>query len=972
MKKFLFYIVIQSLGWTCFSQIWENKESGQGDYSAAINASTKDNQGNIVLCGYTLNAGVNKDILIVKISNAGDTIWSHTYDGPGNGMDEGLDIVTDVNNFIYVTGYQRGGATGTDMVTLKVDPNGQVLWVQSYLSNINTDQTDRGNSVAVDASGNVYVTGQTDVDASATNNDNFITIKYNSAGTLIWSILKNGSGNGADRPVKICLDAQNNVYVTGRSFNGFDDDYLTIKYNGATGATVWEKILDRTHHDRPTDMVVNQLNGNIYVTGRSRNINYDYVTVAYNTTGTVVWQAIYDYLDDDRATNICLDPNANVIVTGQSDFDLTTNYNYNITTVKYNGTTGTQLWSANYIGSIASDDVPVDVLSDNTGTIFVLGWSDTDISASVSTDFIIQKISSSGTVSGSHVYSSSASSNDVPTSMLLSASNDVLVTGSSENVPIRDGIYLLLSSSGLSSNWEKKYISKGDNSNNSHALTVDSQGNTYVSGYTVQYLQDRNYLLKKINPFGQTLWISTLSGTSTTGSIDEAMSIAMDPQGFLYTCGFVKNSGTSYDVKLVKYNSLGDTVWTRNYDYATVSASDKAYMLVIDPAGFIYLTGKSDSDPTTTANEDVLTQKWDLNGNLIWTSRYNGTNNANDIAKFCVRTSTGVYVAGRTFNGQNYDGLLIKYNTSGVQQWVKIISGIGHDEINSMTIDQNENVILTGVTQTVISDTNVVTIKYDPNGNQLWNKVFNGTAHGTDIGKFVAVDQSNNVVVCGNMDSDANSSTLNDDILLLKYDPSGNLIWEDQYSATINSDELVEELRINASNDIILVGESDSLTSTGANYDFITLAYHESGILYKTFRFEGMAGKKDIPSTMFVNNAEIFVSGGSINQNQQRDLVTIKYSTEPNAGINENVKNMLKLYPNPAEGLVNVEFDNHFIPDNFDLKITNMNGQIFDVNFLSSHESIFVDVSCLPNNVYILSIEFENQIIREKIIVFNK
>jgi hypothetical protein len=133
-----------------------------------------------------------------------------------------------------------------------------------------------------------------------------------------------------------------------------------------------------------------------------------------------------------------------------------------------------------------------------------------------------------------------------------------------------------------------------------------------------------------------------------------------------------------------------------------------------------------------------------------------------------------------------------------------------------------------------------------------------------------------------------------------------------------------------------------------------------------------MAMSKDIPSTMFVNNAEIFVSGGSMNQNQQRELVTIKYSTDPNAGLNENVKNMLKLYPNPAEGMLNIEFDHQSIPDNFELFFTNMNGQKMDVNYLMNQESIFVDLSNLPNNIYILTVTCNEQIFKEKVIVFNK
>jgi hypothetical protein len=104
-------------------------------------------------------------------------------------------------------------------------------------------------------------------------------------------------------------------------------------------------------------MVINNSNGNVYVTGRSRDVNYDYLTVCYNSSGVRQWQAIYNNVDDDRTTGIGLDGSGNLYVTGQSDVDPTANYNYDIATVKYNSS-GVQQWVKTYAGAANNNELP--------------------------------------------------------------------------------------------------------------------------------------------------------------------------------------------------------------------------------------------------------------------------------------------------------------------------------------------------------------------------------------------------------------------------------------------------------------------------------------------------------------------------------------------------------------------------------------------------------------------------------------
>ena len=105
----------------------------------------------------------------------------------------------------------------------------QEVWVARYNGPGNAGDT--AWAVAVDASGNVYVTGYS---TGSSSGFDYATIKYNSSGTQQWVDRYNGPGNGNDEivsPGAIAIDGSGNAYVTGESTNlNGDYDYATIKY----------------------------------------------------------------------------------------------------------------------------------------------------------------------------------------------------------------------------------------------------------------------------------------------------------------------------------------------------------------------------------------------------------------------------------------------------------------------------------------------------------------------------------------------------------------------------------------------------------------------------------------------------------------------------------------------------------------------------------------------------------------------
>src|SRR5882724_5895420 len=133
----------------------------------------------------------------------------------------------------------RNLAVGGLLAVLLVLPPAHTLartavqaWVQRY------NQTgfgfDVANAVAVDGSNNVIVTGS----SSNGTNDDYATIQYSSAGVPLWTNRYDGPGNGIDSASAVVVDGSNNVIVTGYSFNGTNDDYLTIEYSSA-GVPLW-------------------------------------------------------------------------------------------------------------------------------------------------------------------------------------------------------------------------------------------------------------------------------------------------------------------------------------------------------------------------------------------------------------------------------------------------------------------------------------------------------------------------------------------------------------------------------------------------------------------------------------------------------------------------------------------------------------------------------------------------------------
>ena len=104
---------------------------------------------------------------------------------------------------------------------------GLPLWTNRYDGPTNGE--DNAAAIAVDGSGNVFVTGSSSNGA----NEDIATIAYSSAGVQLWARRYNGPGNVNDGASAIAVDHSGNVFVTGYSYDGTNSIWVTIKYSSS-------------------------------------------------------------------------------------------------------------------------------------------------------------------------------------------------------------------------------------------------------------------------------------------------------------------------------------------------------------------------------------------------------------------------------------------------------------------------------------------------------------------------------------------------------------------------------------------------------------------------------------------------------------------------------------------------------------------------------------------------------------------
>ena len=422
--------------------------------------------------------------------------------------------------------------------------------------------------------------------------------------------------------------------------------------------------------------------------------------------------------------------------------------------------------------------------------------------------------------------------------------------------------------------WVARYNGTEDFDDEGRALVVDSSGNVYVTGFSKDASGTYDdYVTIKYDPNGNQLWATRYDGP--VSGDDLAWALAIDNSGNVYVTGYsTVGYSYNYDCATIKYDPNGNQLWVARYN-GLGNSMDQARALVIDNRGNVYVTGPSVG---SGGDYDYATIKY-IPGRFggisqLWVARYNGPGNDFDWASAIALDNLGnVYVTGSSWgSGTQEDCATIKYSPNGNQLWVARYNGPanGQDRAYAVAVDNSGNVYVTGYSYGSDTDPDCVTIKYDPNGNQLWVARYNGPGNSSDETAALAIDSSGNVYVTGSSYGAAR------DCVTIKYDPNGNQLWVARYSGPGNSNDEAYDLAIDSSGNVYVTGYS---VGSDTDIDYVTIKYSPNGNQLWVKRYNGPGNDFDWAWALAIDNSgNVYVTGGSYDNGTGRDYVTIKYT----------------------------------------------------------------------------------------------
>ena len=412
-------------------------------------------------------------------------------------------------------------------------------WVARY--NGPENYNDAARAIAVDDSGNVYVTGDS---YSLVTGIDFVTVKYTFFGDTAWVRWVNGSGNGDDYGLANAVDVSGNAYVTGYTVGNITGaDCSTIKY-APNVDTNWVRHYNgpANSHDAGISLALDG-DRNLYVVGRSEGsaTGLDFATIKYAPNGDTIWVRRYDGpgSGDDTVNALAVDGAGYVYVTGESYAPLT---GYDFVTIKYSPQ-GEIVWVRHYNGPANGTDYSEDIAVDEAGCVYVTGFSE---DSATYRDYTTIKYSPSGDTLWIRRYYVSNGDLDWAKALAVDESLNVYVTGGSgyEYATIKytpDG----------NTGWVRRYDGPGYAGNTARAVAIDQNGSVYVTGFSSGYGTDLDYATVKYSKNGDVEWVRRYDGPASF--MDLARAMVLDKCGNVYVTGSSWGSFSKYDFGTIKY-----------------------------------------------------------------------------------------------------------------------------------------------------------------------------------------------------------------------------------------------------------------------------------------------------------------------------------------------------------------------------------------------------------------------------------
>ena len=423
--------------------------------------------------------------------------------------------------------------------------------------------------------------------------------------------------------------------------------------------------------------------------------------------------------------------------------------------------------------------------------------------------------------------------------------------------------------------WECDYDNQHQRDDTPLFLSVDTTGNVYILGKSEYPGNGIDYGLLKVSSDGEPEWAAHYDGTGNTRAV--ATQLAIDANADIYVTGYSWEE-TNNNFTTIKYDDSGIEKWIAEYAGPSQYDEDRAVDLDIDAAGNVFVTGRGNGE---SSSSDFVTIKYDSYGQEDWLEIYDTDEHRDDDVNALARDTFGnIFITGSSYLGNSKnDFLTASYTNSGGERWIaRFDCSNGNDEATDITIDNTNNIIITGYSTNEAGKTEFRTIKYFNDGEIDWSLSFptieNGGQNLSHKAVAVTHDNDGNVYVTGEIQ--CNNSTY--DIATIKYTSEGSIAWTAHYDGSAHHHDRPAEIAVDNNGNVFVSGKS---TNFDGSYDIVTIKYDAAGNEVWVKKYNGSGNGDDWAVDLVLDDEEnVYVTGNCAALDYSYNIITIKYSSD--------------------------------------------------------------------------------------------
>lgn len=678
---------------------------------------------------------------------------------------------SDTAHYLLIFADNSSPTYGWTVHIVKTALNGEIIWSKVYRA---ASLKFRPTAIRYHQGTNsLYVGGYFFDDASG-----FVMKLNPSTGAVVWiTRITVPAGSIWQWIFQLDFDSSNNIYFSARCQVTYDA--VSIGKLDSSGNLLWNKVLRAASG---TSGVLNwgsfyvDQSGNTYISVYnnvlSTNTAYQYAVVKLTSTGTLVWQTAFGSKTTINAVRETSSGDIRCFGTGNPTFP---SYVY-------------------YMGSI--------LLNASTGAVISQTWHEDD-PVDLNPDLITVHTSSSG-----DYY--------------------VLAIGNPNAAPVYNSLYVYRLNSSAVIQWATRidmpfsdsppwvnYDYPNHITNN--ILTIPtSRFDTYLSSEIFTFQVDAQ-TTQNIGGF-KIYSVTTPAVTATFTAPSLAANMTLSNHASSTT------TAPSITVEDVSVRTQHAYFGAKRHWVARLgtASTEYGYCLAVNEHAEIYIGGQ-----TSINSGQPYVAKLSLDGQIIWQREVVVSGRV--VSSVTFDAAGNCYALSDYINGSYSDLIIYKYNSSGTLVWQRGLGTLNDLQFagqNSgrITVDKLQNPIVVGYNYVLSASAgDALLVKYDPNGNILWQRLLGGTLD--DTGATVAVDRSNNIYVFGHSRS---YTTGNADFWITKYNSGGTLQWSRTLGVAANS-EFGVAADVDSSDNIYVTGITYSQGQGGG--DVLLAKYSPAGTL---------------------------------------------------------------------------------------------------------------------------------------------